>query len=120
MTDTLTSSISRPGIYPLRAKLFHGFADPSRLAILEALCASPQTVGELVTITGLSQPNTSNHLSCLLDCGLVIREQRGRFGVYSLADERVAALLALADEVLGDHAAQFAACTRYDIPEVKG
>lgn len=102
-----------PALYPLRAKLFRGFADPSRLAILEALCISPQSVGELAGITGLSQPNTSNHLSCLLECSLVTREQRGKFAVYSLADDRIAALLALANEVLSDHTAQVAACARY-------
>ena len=104
-------------IYPLRAKLFRGFADPSRLAILDALRVSPQTVGELVRMTGLSQPNTSNHLACLLECGVVTRAQQGRFAVYSLADERIATLLTLADEVLGTHAAQIAACVRYEAPE---
>lgn len=113
--SALTSS--RAAIHPLRAKLFHGFADSSRLAILEVLRSAPQTVGELATLTGLSQPNTSNHLSCLLDCGLVEREQQGRSAVYSIADQRIVALLALADEVLGDHAAQIAACTQYDVLE---
>lgn len=53
----------------------------------------------------------------LLDCGLVEREQQGRSAVYSIADQRIVALLALADEVLGDHAAQIAACTQYDVLE---
>lgn len=101
--------------FPLRAKFFHGLADPKRLAILEALRTSSRTVGELVTLTGLSQPNTSNHLSCLLDCGLVSREQQGRYAVYSLADPKVDALLALADDIVGDHHEQLAACTRYDV-----
>jgi DNA-binding transcriptional ArsR family regulator len=101
-------------IRSLRAKLFRGFADSSRLAILEALCSSEQSVGELAEITGLSQPNASSHLACLLECGLVSREQRGKFAVYSLADNRIAALLALANEVLSDHTADIAACARYD------
>ena len=44
---------------------------------------------QIVEITGLSQPNASNHLACLLDCGLVAREARGRYAFYRLADERV-------------------------------
>ena len=116
LMQSATVTIAEPDIYPLRAKLFHGFADASRLAILQALCASPRTVGELVELTGLSQSNSSNHLACLLGCGLVWRKQQGRYAVYSLADERVAALLALADEVLGDHAEQIAACTRMGLP----
>ncbi len=101
----------------LRAKLFRGFADPSRLAILDAVRDGPRVVGEIVAATGLSQSNASNHLACLLDCGLVTREQRGKYAVYALADERVAALLALADDVLADVAAGFYACTRYGASE---
>ncbi len=100
----------------LKAKLFRGFSDPSRLAILEALCDGPLSVGEIVSITGLSQPNTSNHLSCLFDCGLVDREQRGRYAYYQLSDNRVATLLGTADEILGDVAKGIYDCTRYDPP----
>ena len=96
----------------VRAKLFRGFSDPSRLAILEALRDGPRTVGEIVTATGLSQSNVSNHLACLRDCGLVVGVQRGRFVFYQLGDERVAALLRLADEVLADVAKGVYECTR--------
>lgn len=98
----------------LKAKLFRGLSDGSRLAILEALRAGPRSVGEIVDVTGLSQSNTSNHLACLLDCGLVVREARGRFAYYALADERVAALLVLADALLADTATGVAGCSRYD------
>jgi DNA-binding transcriptional ArsR family regulator len=100
----------------LRSKLFRGFADPSRLAILDALRDGPRAVGEIVEATGLSQSNASNHLACLLDCGLVAREQRGKYAFYALADGRVAALLSLADDVLADVAAGIYACTRYGGP----
>ena len=79
----------------LKAKLFRGFADPSRLAILEALRSTPLNVGEIVEATGLSQSNISNHLGCLRDCGLVVSEQRGRFTYYRLADDRIDSLLRL-------------------------
>lgn len=98
----------------LKAKLFRGFSDPSRLTILEALRDGPLSVGEIVSITGLSQPNTSNHLSCLYDCGLVVREPRGRRVYYRLGDDRVATLLETADQVLGDVVKGFYECTRYD------
>ena len=100
----------------LKAKLFRGFADPSRLSILEALRGGRQSVSEIVEITGLSQPNASNHLACLLDCGLVAREQEGRFAYYQLADERVAGLLAAADEILTDVARGVYVCPRYEAP----
>lgn len=83
-----------------KAKLFRGFADPSRLAILEALREVPLSVGEIMEVTGLGQSNTSNHLRCVHDRGLVSREQRGRFVYYRLSDDRVHGLLATCDELL--------------------
>jgi DNA-binding transcriptional ArsR family regulator len=100
----------------LKAKLFRGFADASRLAILDALKAGPLSVSELVEATGLSQPNASNHLACLHDCGLVAREQRGRFVHYRLSDERVGQVLRLTEELLADVAMGVYACTRYGEP----
>lgn len=97
-----------------KAKLFRGLSDPSRLSILEALRGGPLSVGEIVEATGLSQPNTSNHLACLLDCGLVSREQRGRFAFYELGDGRVDTLLERAEEILSDVAHGVEACHRYD------
>ncbi len=101
----------------LKAKLFRGFSDPSRLSILEALRAGPLTVTEIVEGTGLSQSNASNHLGCLRDCGLVSREQQGRYVHYQLGDKRVATLLRLADELLADVAEGIYQCTRYDFPK---
>jgi len=107
MLTSTTSSID------LQAKLFRGFADPSRLAILEALREGERTVSDLVQTTGFTQPNVSNHLSCLRDCGLVAVRQQGRFAYYSLSDDRVAKLLLLADELLADVARGVYECTRY-------
>lgn len=101
----------------LKAKLFRGFSDPSRLSILEALRAGPLTVTELVEATGLNQSNASNHLGCLRDCGLVSREQQGRYVRYQLSDTRVATLLRLSNELLADVAKGVYECTRYNLLE---
>src|SRR5437899_945361 len=100
----------------LQAKLFRGFADTSRLSILQALRAGPMTVGEIVSATSLTQSNVSNHLSCLRDCGLVVSAQEGRFVRYTLSDKRVGRLLRLADELLADVARGVYECTRYAEP----
>ena len=100
----------------LKAKLFRGFSDPSRLSILEALRDGPKTVGDIVESTGLSHSNTSNHLGCLYDCGLVSRQQKGRFVHYRLSDQRVAELLRLADNLLTDVARGVYECIRYNLP----
>ncbi len=111
MLTSTTSSID------LQAKLFRGFADPTRLSILEALLEQERTVSDLVQATGFTQPNVSNHLSCLRDCGLVTVRQQGRFSYYSLSDDRVAKLLFLADELLADVAKGVYECTRYTIKD---
>lgn len=99
----------------LKAKLFRGFSDPSRLSILEMLREGPLTVTDIVTRTGLGQSNVSNHLGCLRDCGLVTATQQGRFVHYDLSDPRVGQLLLLADELLADVAKGVYECTRYSI-----
>jgi len=99
-----------------KAQLFRGFGDPSRLNILETSPNGRLTVGEIVQATGLSQSNTSNHLACLRDCGLVVAEQQGRFVTYQLSDERVSELLSLAEELLADVAHGVYKCTRYGEP----
>jgi ArsR family transcriptional regulator, cadmium/lead-responsive transcriptional repressor len=101
----------------LKAKLFRGFADPSRLSILETLRAGARTVSEIVQATGLSQPNVSNHLSCLRDCGLVEVEPQGRFARYRLNSPQVAELLDLADRLLAEFGQGIYACTRYNAKE---
>lgn len=108
--------LANPQAVAIKAKLFRGFSDSSRLAILDALRARPMTVGEIVEVTGLSQPNASNHLACLRDCGLVDREQDGRHVIYRLSDGRVSTLLRLADELLADVAKGVYECTRYNVP----
>jgi ArsR family transcriptional regulator, cadmium/lead-responsive transcriptional repressor len=101
----------------LEAKLFRGFSDPSRLAILRTLLDGRRTVSEVVEATGLSQPNTSNHLACLRDCGLVTTEQEGRYAYYSLTDPRIAQLLTLAEEILVEVARGVYECVHYTEPK---
>ncbi len=96
----------------LRAVLFRGFADRSRLAILAALSEGSRRVSDVVEATGLSQSNVSGHLACLWDCGLVTRERRGREIHYGLVPG-VAELLRAADHVLERAGETVGACPRY-------
>lgn len=105
---------------PLKAKLFRGLADPSRLAVLETLRDGPRCVSEVVAATGLSQPNASAHLACLEECGLVSRERRGKFVYYTIADKRVVKVLEEAEAILGEVGAHVFRCTRYEARRVMG
>ncbi len=66
------------------ACLFHGFADPSRIAILRHLALGEHRVVDLTAHLGLAQSTVSKHLSCLRDCGLVTARPEGRATVYTL------------------------------------
>ena len=95
-----------------KAKLFRGFSEPTRLGILETLRSGALTVSAIVEATGLPQSTVSNHLACLHGCGLVFREQRGKYAYYSHSDERVELLLRLGDELMADVARGVYECTR--------
>jgi DNA-binding transcriptional ArsR family regulator len=93
-----------------KAKIFAGFAESSRLRIVDALRGGEKTVSQICQTTKLTQPNASNHLACLLGCRIVEREQRGRQVFYRLADERIEALLLLAEEIASGMSSDGACC----------
>lgn len=96
------------------AKLFRGLADPARLSLLLRVRKGKCSAGELARDCGLSPSNASNHLQCLLECGLVLVEPRGRQNVYRLADRQVLRLLDASTRVLRSSAgALIDACRNY-------
>lgn len=87
MTMTTTPRAeSAPVVDALEAAacLFHGFADPSRIAILRHLALGEHRVVDLTAHIGLAQSTVSRHLACLRDCGLVSSRPEGRATVYTL------------------------------------
>jgi biotin operon repressor len=72
------------------ACLFHGFSDPSRLAILRHLTLGEHRVVDLTGHLGLAQSTVSKHLACLRDCGLVVSRPRGRAAGFTLTGDAVA------------------------------
>ena len=98
----------------LKAKLFRGLADPSRLAIFEALRSGAKTVSEIVASTKLSQPNVSAHLAYLKDCGLVASQQEGRKVFYRLQDPRMDALFQAAEGIISAVSECISCCSNYE------
>jgi len=108
---------SSPVASDLVAKYFRGLGDPIRLRILELLRREGElSVGELVRRLALPQPQVSNHLACLRWCGFVEARREGRTIYNRIADERVKAMLELAESLLGDNAEHVAACCRIEEP----
>ena len=66
--------------------LFRGFADPTRLRILNVLCAGELCVSDIVELVGLPQPAVSRHLAYLRRSGLVAVTRDWKLGRYRLAE----------------------------------
>jgi ArsR family transcriptional regulator len=101
------SSVAARSDVTLQHRLMHGFADVSRLRILDALRDGERRVVDLSAQLELSRPNTSKHLACLAGCGLIERDKRGR-EVYCRLSDGVPELLDGIDgllAVVGDRVA---------------
>ncbi len=97
----------------IAAKLFRGFGDPNRLAILQELAGGELRVTDLQARVGGSQANISGHLACLKDCGLVLDRPEGRQSFYRIAAPEVVDLLRAAEVLLALNGEKVALCPNY-------
>lgn len=70
-------------------------ADPVRLRLLSHIAArgcDSVCACDLLDVVDLSQPTVSHHLRKLVDAGLLVREQRGRWAHYTVVQESFAEL----------------------------
>lgn len=98
------------------AKLFRGFADPTRLAIVLALLGGEQRVKDLVDGLGCSQANVSAHLACLKECELVTDRPQGRAVYYRIAQGDIVELLRAAEKLLAATGSAIELCPDYTQP----
>jgi DNA-binding transcriptional ArsR family regulator len=68
------------------AEMLRALADPVRLRIIDALRCAPKCVSELSESLELEVVTVSHHLGILHAVGLLEREKKGRFKVYSLRE----------------------------------
>lgn len=91
--------------------MFHGLADPTRVAILLELLDGERRVSDLVAAVAGSQSNVSGHLACLKECGLVVdRPAERRQVFYRLANPEVVELLVAAERLLSANGTAIALC----------
>jgi DNA-binding transcriptional ArsR family regulator len=77
---------------PMAMTTWTALADPHRRVMLEHLRERPRAVGELVELTGLTQPGTSKHLRVLREAGLVSSHIEAQRRVYALEADPFVAL----------------------------
>ncbi len=97
----------------LAAKLFRGFGDRTRLAILIELTDGERRVTDLVETLGRSQSTVSTHVACLRDCGLVDSRVEGRQVFYRIAFPEVVAMLKGAEQLLTEIGHEVDLCPNY-------
>ena len=85
MSRTVSLPVFTPTVAHLDA-LFRGFADPTRLRVLNVLATGELCVCDIVDILQLPQPTVSRHLSYLRRCGLVESTRDWKYAHYRLAD----------------------------------
>ncbi len=66
-----------------KAEIIKALAHPVRIRVFEALAEEEKTAGDLVTITGEKEANTSRHLAVLRAAGLVSTRKDGLHVYYS-------------------------------------
>ena len=118
MTMTEPSSVAPSGVevkgLTAASCLFHGFSDPTRLAILQHLTLGEHRVVDLTAHVGLAQSTVSKHLACLRDCGLVTSRPDGRASVFSLAHpEQTMRLFSITEQLLDATGEAVVLCENY-------
>ncbi len=89
------SKILSPAQLEVVARLFGALAEPSRLALLQALHDGPLSVSQLMDVCSMKQANVSKHLAILHDQRLVRRHREGTNVRYEIADPVVFSLCEL-------------------------
>lgn len=81
-------------------RLGRAMADPTRARILMSLVEAPGYPALLAEDLGLTRTNVSNHLACLLGCGLVVAQPEGRRTSYRIADPHLGEAIKLLLDVV--------------------
>jgi ArsR family transcriptional regulator len=89
------SDVLEPAQAEQLARVFKALGDPTRLRLLSMIAAGDSgeaCVCELTDPVGLSQPTVSHHMRQLVEAGLVVREQRGKWAYYRVVEDTLRAV----------------------------
>lgn len=99
----MTSRVTQPPVYVLKAEFFRALGHPVRVRILQLLRDGEMTVGALQAELDLDSSGTSQHLAALRKQGLVSARRDGTSVHYSVKDERTLMLLELAKAIIASN-----------------
>jgi len=98
----------------LKAKLFRAGRFYKALNTRMLTFGWEECNSQIVEESGHSQSNVSNHLSCLLGCGLVHNRREGKNIFYSLRSKKVSKILEESDVILSEVARGIYECVNYN------
>jgi DNA-binding transcriptional ArsR family regulator len=84
----------------VKAELFKALANPARVRALELLAEGERSVGEMQPLVGVELSHLSQQLAVLRKAGLVTTRREGTTVFYSIKDDLVVELLAVAKQIL--------------------
>lgn len=90
---------ARP-VHEVKASTFRVLGHPARVRILELLRDGERSVGSLQAELELDSSGASQHLAALRRIGFVTSRREGTSVYYSVSDERIFDLLAVAREII--------------------
>jgi DNA-binding transcriptional ArsR family regulator len=76
-----------------KSEIFQGLANPTRIAIVEALRDGELSAGKLIEKLGIEQANASQHLSVLRAKQIVVNRKVGNQVFYSIRDKALIEVL---------------------------
>jgi ArsR family transcriptional regulator len=85
------------------AGVFSALGSPARVKLVNLLASSsePVCLCHLIEPVGLAQATVSEHLKKLVEAGLVLREERGKWSYFSINADAFGRVAALADLATG-------------------
>ena len=91
--------MTRP-IYQVKADFFKTLGHPARIRVLEVLRDGERPVSELIPEVGLESSHLSQQLGILRRAGILQARKSGSTVCYSVTDQRIFDLLAVAKAIL--------------------
>lgn len=92
--------MSNKSIYKLQAEICKALAHSLRIEIIDLLQNRELCFGDLLEETGGLKSNLSQHLSVMVNSGILTVRKDSRFNYYSLSSAKVAEACSLMREVL--------------------
>ncbi len=93
-------------IYEIHAEMCKVFTSPARIELIFLLKSGRKCVSDLVELTGLNQPNISQHLQLMKDKKIVKTEKEGNRVFYTLTNPKISEAFEIIREILEEQLAE--------------